>query len=218
MAAQADLLNEELAKRSGGKLPTPSLSYLGSLYEIPKLVAFLKDLNSGKSFGTNSCGHHLPRIFPDLHLGHCGEFFISWVCRADWNPSPLLGKPSSRRGFVERMAPDIRRNVAGLAQPARHSSSDPGNRYFSQGSKFPEMNPKRIKPSLDQGKRYVIIGNSAAGIAAAKEIRRYDLRGQITIISDEPSFGYSRVLLPLYIAGKIRKRRCSSLRKIFILL
>ncbi len=68
------------------------------------------------------------------------------------------------------------------------------------------MNPKRIKPSLDQGKRYVIIGNSAAGIAAAKEIRRYDLRGQITIISDEPSFGYSRVLLPLYIAGKIRKR------------
>jgi NAD(P)H-nitrite reductase large subunit len=68
------------------------------------------------------------------------------------------------------------------------------------------MNPKRIKPSLDRRKRYVIIGNSAAGIAAAKEIRRYDLRGQITIISDEPSFGYSRVLLPLYIAGKIRKR------------
>ncbi len=49
-AAQAGLLNEELNKRSGGKLPTPSLSYLGSLYEIPKLVAFLKDLNSGKSF------------------------------------------------------------------------------------------------------------------------------------------------------------------------
>jgi nitrite reductase (NADH) large subunit len=67
------------------------------------------------------------------------------------------------------------------------------------------MNRKRIKPSLDQGKRYVIIGNSAAGIAAAKEIRRYDPRGRITIISDEPSFGYSRVLLPLYIAGKIRK-------------
>jgi len=50
LAAQADLLNEELAKRSGGKLPTPSLSYLGSLYEIPKLVAFLKGVNSGKSF------------------------------------------------------------------------------------------------------------------------------------------------------------------------
>ena len=50
LAAQADLLNEELAKRSGGKLPTPSLSYLGSLLEIPKLVAFLQDLDSGKSF------------------------------------------------------------------------------------------------------------------------------------------------------------------------
>ena len=26
------------------------------------------------------------------------------------------------------------------------------------------------------------------------------------MISDEPSFGYSRVLLPLYIAGKISKK------------
>jgi hypothetical protein len=50
LAAQADLLNEELTRRSAGKLPTPSLSYLGSLYEIPRLVSFLKDLNSGKSF------------------------------------------------------------------------------------------------------------------------------------------------------------------------
>ncbi len=50
LAAQADLLNEELAKRSGGSLPTSSLSYLGSFYEIPQLVSFLKDLNSGKSF------------------------------------------------------------------------------------------------------------------------------------------------------------------------
>jgi len=69
------------------------------------------------------------------------------------------------------------------------------------------MSPKRMNPFSNQGKRYAIIGNSAAGIAAAKEIRRYDPRGQITIISDEPSFGYSRVLLPLYIAGKIRKRK-----------
>jgi len=50
VAAQADLLNEELVKRSGEKLPTPSFSYLGSFYQIPKLVAFLKDLNSGQSF------------------------------------------------------------------------------------------------------------------------------------------------------------------------
>ena len=53
---------------------------------------------------------------------------------------------------------------------------------------------------------YVIIGNSAAGIAAAREIRRHDPEGRITIVSDESAFGYSRVLLPLYIAGKIRKK------------
>jgi len=53
---------------------------------------------------------------------------------------------------------------------------------------------------------YVIIGNSAAGITAAKEIRRYDPAGRITIVSDEPTFGYSRVMLPLYIAGKTNKK------------
>ena len=58
----------------------------------------------------------------------------------------------------------------------------------------------------ERGKQYLIIGNSAAGIAAAREIRRKDLRGRITIFSDEKSFGYSRVMLPLYIAGKIGNR------------
>jgi nitrite reductase (NADH) large subunit len=51
---------------------------------------------------------------------------------------------------------------------------------------------------------YVIIGNSAAGLAAAREIRRRDGNGRITMISDEPTYGYSRVMLPLYIAGKVR--------------
>jgi ribose transport system ATP-binding protein len=50
--------------------------------------------------------------------------------------------------------------------------------------------------------RYVILGNSVAGIAAAQEIRRRDSEGQITIVSDEKIFGYSRAMLPLYIAGK----------------
>ncbi|MGA2955641.1 MAG: FAD-dependent oxidoreductase [Thermodesulfobacteriota bacterium] len=68
------------------------------------------------------------------------------------------------------------------------------------------MSTNRRKSPSSRGRHHVIIGNSAAGIAAAREIRRYDPRGQITIISDEPSFGYSRVLLPLYIAGKISKK------------
>ncbi len=54
--------------------------------------------------------------------------------------------------------------------------------------------------------RYVILGNSVAGIAAAQEIRRHDPDGQVTIVSDERAFGYSRAMLPLYIAGKKKKR------------
>ncbi len=53
---------------------------------------------------------------------------------------------------------------------------------------------------------YVIIGNSAAGISAAQEIRKQDPEGRITLLSDEETFGYSRVMLPLYIAGKRSKK------------
>jgi NAD(P)H-nitrite reductase large subunit len=52
----------------------------------------------------------------------------------------------------------------------------------------------------------VIIGNSAAGIAAAREVRQHDPAGEVTILSDEPAYGYSRVLLPLYIAKTLQKR------------
>ena len=57
-----------------------------------------------------------------------------------------------------------------------------------------------------QAVRYVIIGNSVAGIAAAQEIRGRHREGHITIVSDEQSLGYSRAMLPLYIAGKRTKR------------
>ncbi len=54
--------------------------------------------------------------------------------------------------------------------------------------------------------RYLILGNSVAGIAAAGEIRKQDPEGRITMVSNEKTFGYSRAMLPLYIAGK-RSRR-----------
>lgn len=65
-----------------------------------------------------------------------------------------------------------------------------------------------MRPAARQGHlaRYVILGNSTAGIAAAQEIRRHDLEGRITIVSDEETFGYSRAMLSLYIAGKRSKR------------
>lgn len=51
--------------------------------------------------------------------------------------------------------------------------------------------------------RYVIIGNSAAGIFAAEAIRRHDRNGRITIISDEDGPAYSRCLIPHYLSGKM---------------
>jgi NAD(P)H-nitrite reductase large subunit len=54
--------------------------------------------------------------------------------------------------------------------------------------------------------RHLILGNSVAGIAAAQEIRRHDPEAGITIVSDERLYGYSRAMLPLYIAGKKTKQ------------
>jgi len=63
-----------------------------------------------------------------------------------------------------------------------------------------------MRRSVLGGINYVIIGNSAAGLSAARALRGQDCQGKITVISDEPTFGYSRVLLPLYIGGRIRKK------------
>lgn len=51
--------------------------------------------------------------------------------------------------------------------------------------------------------RYVIIGNSAAGVAAAESIRSLDARGQITIIGHEPHHVYSRPLAAHLVAGEL---------------
>ena len=52
---------------------------------------------------------------------------------------------------------------------------------------------------------HLIIGNGAAGSAAAQAILDVDKKSNITVLSDEPNTPYSRVMLPLYIAGKIKK-------------
>jgi len=51
--------------------------------------------------------------------------------------------------------------------------------------------------------RFVIIGNSAAGVAAVETLRRLGgYRHRITVVSDEPAGAYSRCLLPDLVAGK----------------
>ncbi len=50
--------------------------------------------------------------------------------------------------------------------------------------------------------KYLIIGNSAAGIGAAEAIREVDKAGVMTIISNEPYPAYSRPLISEYLAVK----------------
>ena len=51
--------------------------------------------------------------------------------------------------------------------------------------------------------RYVIIGNSAAGVNAGEEIRRKDKESEIIIISDEKDIAYSRCLISRFLDGRL---------------
>ncbi len=53
--------------------------------------------------------------------------------------------------------------------------------------------------------RYVIIGNSAAGVAAAWAIRWRDPKASIEIISNEGHYLYSRILLVYWIANRVSR-------------
>src|SRR5262249_61096368 len=53
------------------------------------------------------------------------------------------------------------------------------------------------------GTRYVLIGNSAASLAAVDGFRKRDKNGEIIIINREEGPAYSRVALPYYVAGEM---------------
>jgi len=55
--------------------------------------------------------------------------------------------------------------------------------------------------------RAVIIGNSAAALAAAESFRRLDRASELTLLSAEPGPAYSRVLLPYYLRGLLPRER-----------
>lgn len=55
--------------------------------------------------------------------------------------------------------------------------------------------------------KYVIIGNSAAGIGAVEGIRQIDKNGEITIVSDEPHHTYSRPLISYLLLGKVTEEK-----------
>ena len=55
--------------------------------------------------------------------------------------------------------------------------------------------------------RYVIIGNSAAGIGAVEGIRQIDKQGEITVITSEPHHTYSRPLISYLLLGKVTEEK-----------
>ncbi len=54
--------------------------------------------------------------------------------------------------------------------------------------------------------RYVIIGNSAAGNAAACAIRARDAKSEVLMLSDEPCPAYYRPLMPFFIDNRVTYR------------
>jgi len=55
--------------------------------------------------------------------------------------------------------------------------------------------------------KYLVIGNSAAGIGTIEGIRQVDPEGSIMLISDEPYHTYSRPLISYYLAGKVKPEK-----------
>jgi len=55
--------------------------------------------------------------------------------------------------------------------------------------------------------KYVIIGNSAAGIGAVEGIRQVDKNGEITVVTNEPHHTYSRPLISYLLLGKVTEEK-----------
>ena len=58
-------------------------------------------------------------------------------------------------------------------------------------------------------KRYVIIGGSIAGVSCVEGIRSVDEKGEITLVTAEPTSNYGRPLISYYLEGKTDEARMS---------
>lgn len=54
------------------------------------------------------------------------------------------------------------------------------------------------------GKRYVIVGDGAAGLTAARLLRQRDLSASITMVAEDPHPAYYRAALTNYLLGELR--------------
>ncbi|MBI2054910.1 MAG: FAD-dependent oxidoreductase [Candidatus Sungbacteria bacterium] len=60
---------------------------------------------------------------------------------------------------------------------------------------------------FSSGVDYLIIGGGIAGITAAETIREHDKVSSVSVITSEPHMLYSRVLLPSYLKGRIKREQ-----------
>lgn len=61
--------------------------------------------------------------------------------------------------------------------------------------------------AISTRKRYLIIGNGAAGTYAAETIRKTDAEGEITLLTNEPYPLYNRVALPPFLRDEARREK-----------
>jgi len=65
------------------------------------------------------------------------------------------------------------------------------------------MKEKNNKNKISKVIDYVIIGNSAAGLAAAESIRKVDRKGKIVLLTEEDCKNYSKPLITYYLEGLV---------------
>ncbi|MDO4485984.1 MAG: FAD-dependent oxidoreductase [Bacillota bacterium] len=115
-----------------------------------------------------------------------------------------LGMQVTAKGFAIRFKPDENE----IEEAAAFGE------YFGECVKAGEILDRKdnFKPEAEQeetvhtNRRFVIIGNGAAGTAAAEEIRRLDKGCSIKLISREPYKGYNRQMLTKCILREIPEK------------
>ncbi|MCM8784890.1 MAG: FAD-dependent oxidoreductase [Candidatus Omnitrophica bacterium] len=58
-----------------------------------------------------------------------------------------------------------------------------------------------------KNRKYVIVGNSIAGVSCIEGIREIDSDGEIYVFSDEEYFNYSRPLISYYLEGRLKENQ-----------
>jgi NAD(P)H-nitrite reductase large subunit/ferredoxin len=79
-----------------------------------------------------------------------------------------------------------------------------------RASHVPLQPPAVVSSGSPALTRYLVLGNGAAGISAAEEIRRRDPRGQITILTHEPYPAYSRPGIAYLILDQVSEHHLIS--------